>query len=187
MCDLWEKANNDFKVVKLIINSKDRALKGICCYHIQQCIEKCLKYVLDMKGIKYKYKHDLTPLVNTCLNLGVRIPETIQDNIDTLTDWESSSRYDANFDAIDSDIEELIIGAEELLKNVKELDISSITIDMLKGKLLTMFPSQAESLDDLINEINSSIPPKALNSYGKNKIERVYNFANIYASIFGGK
>ena len=187
MCTLWQKANIDLDIARMALAKVriDSMYKGSCCYNIQQCIEKCLKYVIDLHGISYKFKHDLTPLIGTVTNLGIEVPKVIKSNIDTINAWESSSRYDVHFDALDSDITEILQAAEQLLVTTKDLNIDTVTEVKLQEKLSVLFPDRIDDLSNLINEINACIPPKALNSYGHNKIERVYNFAETYSMIFG--
>lgn len=63
-------------------------------YHLQQAIEKMLKAIILFRGGYPPFTHDIERLAENCRKLG----ETFSDNMDmiadTLTLWESKSRYD---------------------------------------------------------------------------------------------
>jgi HEPN domain-containing protein len=62
------------------------------CYHAQQCVEKAIKSVLIFRVGKFPYIHDLAELVN-CLNeLGIAVPEFIEDSV-SLTPFAVEGRY----------------------------------------------------------------------------------------------
>ncbi len=63
-------------------------------YHLQQATEKVLKAVILFNGEYPAFTHDIDKLAEHCKKLGEALPEELDDISDSLTLWESKSRYD---------------------------------------------------------------------------------------------
>lgn len=75
----------------------DECFLSLCCFNMQQAHEMLLKYLLEYFNIDYKRTHDIDYLIST---LETQVPvfcTELKDIADTLTDWESKSRYASNF------------------------------------------------------------------------------------------
>lgn len=84
-------AEDDLKVVKLILNS-DEIVLGPVFFHIQQCAEKALKAYLIFKDQNVRRTHDLVVLVETCAEIDEDFIPFLKDAVD-LTPYASESRY----------------------------------------------------------------------------------------------
>lgn len=111
---LLEKARKDYDVVQTMKSVNDDLYLDICCYHIQQAIEKVLKCSIELKGVKYPHTHAITPLYDTYISVGWSELETLELMAGTLTDWEASSRYKDSFYATLRQLEKAIEIYKEL-------------------------------------------------------------------------
>ncbi len=63
-------------------------------YHLQQAVEKLLKAVIIYNGEYPAFTHDIGKLADHCKALGESFSDNLDDISDSLTLWESKSRYD---------------------------------------------------------------------------------------------
>lgn len=88
-------ANRDYKTCILTEQKfPDEYAVTAATYHIQQAIEKTLKGLILINGGQPEFTHNINKLIQHCNNLGIEITEELDDISETLTIWETSSRYD---------------------------------------------------------------------------------------------
>lgn len=63
-------------------------------YHLQQAVEKILKAMIIFNGEYPAFTHDIDKLAEHCKKLGEQFSDNLDDVSDSLTLWESKSRYD---------------------------------------------------------------------------------------------
>lgn len=97
--------------------SLDDAYIDECCYNLQQGIEFCLKYVVEMLGESYVETHDIRAQLNMLKKLNVEIPceKELRMLASTLNSWEAETRYNDNFVALIEDIDDAIIILDKLI------------------------------------------------------------------------
>jgi len=97
--------------------ASDDAFLDDCCYNLQQCIEFCLKYIVEMQGELYVENHDVRAQLNKLSSLGVELPffDDIRYMASTLNDWEAESRYNDDFSALFDEVEDARQLAMQLL------------------------------------------------------------------------
>ncbi len=83
-------------------------------YHMQQAIEKDLKAILMISGINPEFTHIIAKLVCECENAGIELPVSVVDVADTLTQWESTTRYDLFYDTSGNKYEKTKVAFEEI-------------------------------------------------------------------------
>lgn len=66
---------------------------GIIGFHAQQAVEKWLKAVMVLRGIRHPRIHDLGRLLQMLENTGIELPENA-DRLDELTIYAVPLRYD---------------------------------------------------------------------------------------------
>lgn len=118
MCVLLEKARKDYDVVQTMKQINDEVYLDICCYHIQQAIEKLLKCSIELKGNRYAFTHDISRHYADYINSGWDSLDTLELMSGTLTDWEAGSRYKESFFATTKQLETAISIYEELEKRL---------------------------------------------------------------------
>ncbi len=59
-----EKAEEDWAVALLALNSPQTKANNAICFHAQQCAEKYLKGQLQEEGVAFPYTHDLITLLD---------------------------------------------------------------------------------------------------------------------------
>ncbi|WP_175560272.1 HEPN domain-containing protein [Butyrivibrio sp. YAB3001] len=73
-------------------------MKNLASYHVQQAIEKMLKYCIYNKQtgntVQELCTHNLDTIIRThCASLGIHVPKKIVRNAKEYTRWEAESRY----------------------------------------------------------------------------------------------
>ena len=64
------------------------------CFHAQQAAEKALKAVFRIKGLTFRYTHDLDELITGLEKQGVDIPTEVKEAV-ILTEYAGEARYPA--------------------------------------------------------------------------------------------
>ena len=106
-------AEHDYRDLAL-----DDAYLDDCCYNLQQCIELCLKYIVEMNGEEYIETHDVRAQLNRLKSIDAHIPcaDEIRKMASTLNSWEAESRYNDNFTAVIEDIHDAMEIADRLIE-----------------------------------------------------------------------
>lgn len=90
--------------------SEDDAYADDCCYNLQQTIEYCLKYIVEINGENYVESHDLRAQLNKLKNMNIDLPfaDDARHLASTINSWEVETRYNDDFIALKDDIDEVI-------------------------------------------------------------------------------
>ena len=88
---LYARALSDFKAGKILfahVNVDDNIV-DIIGYHLQQSVEKLLKFQIEIQGGQFPFTHDIAVLAD----LVGEVPNWILENIETLTKYGVKTRY----------------------------------------------------------------------------------------------
>ena len=116
--DLLKRAEIDLRTALLAKThfTGDEAEMDVIAYHIQQCIEKTLKYILSSHGIKYRSRHGMRYLYDTFKEYNLNYPDELKAHWDVLDAFESDTRYSGNLVSTWTVIDELIPIASRILE-----------------------------------------------------------------------
>lgn len=119
MSSLLARARADVEISKILLTDEgnpthDEMITDQAAYHVQQAIEKALKYQTEMLGIEYKKVHNIAGLISPLEAAGFPVSDELKAKAFVISDWEASSRYNDDFSAVKADIEDAIQLYEEL-------------------------------------------------------------------------
>ena len=109
-----KRANAEDDYIRI---GQDDAYLDETCFNLQQSIESCLKYMVEMCGEEYIENHDIRAQINKLKFLNAEIPmeEELRSMATTLNSWESESRYNDDFTAVIEDVEKARLIAAKLI------------------------------------------------------------------------
>lgn len=105
--------------------SIDDAYIDECCFALQQTIEFCLKYLVELNGENYVENHDIRAQMNKLKTMNKFIPceAELRQMASTINSWEVETRYNDKFVALLEDIDACRKIADELLDYCDKLVI----------------------------------------------------------------
>ena len=121
---LLDKAKKDIAVAEALYRQPevDELFLDAISYHIQQAVEKALKYQMEESGIHYDYEHDIQNLIDAALDgdENIIVTDYIKDNTDMLTNWESKTRYITGYRVVKNRVDAAIKEARRFVDLVSQ-------------------------------------------------------------------
>lgn len=156
MCDIrfFRSAYADYEVAAGLfkIPRNDEIFVNAMAYHLQQAVEKVLKAFLECQGVTVPNTHDIDKLVRMSKSNGSKIILTswIEDRADTLTRWETDTRYNVDYYV---EVEKIKEGMEEVgkffgINGLKYELRQELREEGMKEKLQKFFPKNYIPKDD---------------------------------------
>lgn len=123
MSNLLKRARSDIQIAKTLLTpagnpTNDEMITDQAAYHIQQGIEKALKYQTEISGVPYKKIHNLVGLISDVEKTGFVVSTDLKTMAFQISDWEASSRYNDDFTVLRKDMEKAISLYEELEEEI---------------------------------------------------------------------
>ena len=123
---LLRRAKRDIALChKILDDIEDDVDIDIAGYHLQQGVEKYIKYKIQLKGVIYPKTHDIYKLLDLCDANNIDMPHWIDENADTLNSYLSESRYGSSIVASKRKILKLLPLIKELLKMEDDATIAN--------------------------------------------------------------
>ena len=93
--DLLARAIIDLKQVEPNVARmvEDELFLDAAAYHLQQGIEKIMKYVINSNGEKFNKTHKILELCQSMDGYNIRYPEWLYENAELLTSYAEDTRY----------------------------------------------------------------------------------------------
>ncbi|MFO7882636.1 MAG: HEPN domain-containing protein [Kosmotogaceae bacterium] len=110
-------AHHDLQAAEFLMKMTPKPLE-IICYHCQQSAEKTLKAFLAFKNQEIPKVHDLTYLLDKCVELSPKLKKLQQEALD-LTDYSTIVRYPFNIELNISDTKQALKNARKIYKIVE--------------------------------------------------------------------
>ncbi len=119
MSNLLKRARTDIQIAKTLLSpegnpANDEMITDQAAYHIQQGIEKALKYQTEISGVPYKKIHNLVGLITDVEMTGFAVSDELKAMAFQISDWEASSRYNDDFTVLKEDLLKAIRLYDEL-------------------------------------------------------------------------
>lgn len=131
--DLLKLAYADINVAKIILETgTDEGVLRMSAYHIQQALEKGLKYILTRKEVEYGRTHDCVALVSLVKDSRFKVHEKIIENADVITSYEASTRYNFELNIKKGVVAHQIVLVDRFLNQVT----SYFKVDETKKKVV---------------------------------------------------
>ncbi len=123
MSNLLDRAEADIAISRLLLSPEgnpynDEMITDQAAYHVQQAIEKALKFQTEMMGIEYRKTHNLIGLIAELEKHGFKVSDELKSRAFLISDWEASSRYNDDFFVVKEDIETAIALYEQLKADI---------------------------------------------------------------------
>ena len=119
-------------------NTNLKDMKNLASYHVQQAIEKMLKYCIynnQGNNVQELYTHNLDILIKVhCSNLGIDVPKKIAKNAKEYTRWEAESRYALKYSINIASVISALTEAEDWLLILKPAYVKKI--DYFRNKYI---------------------------------------------------
>ncbi len=119
------KANNDLKIAKDEIITTDPATDAVC-FHAQQCSEKYLKAYLSFCDKPVLKTHNLSRIVQTCVEKDSDFVVLFEKGIDDLTSYAIEVRYPDDFYFPSAEEAALAIQTAEFVKEFIRKKLSGL-------------------------------------------------------------
>jgi HEPN domain-containing protein len=118
---LLDRAKRDLESCRILLEraESDELFQDLAAYHVQQAIEKALKFWLCMLDIQYPKTHDVIVLMDKLESVKQTIPDWLNENGDLINDYANKTRYSTSIVGTKRKIRELCDDAERLIKRLE--------------------------------------------------------------------
>ena len=110
--------DKELVVFNLKQTSMDEVFIDMAAYHLQQFVEKMLKFVLNEHGIVFKKTHEIDTLLSQFDDSGIAYPDWIFVHARTLTDYATQIRFGDDFVGSKCRVSELLELATEYYEDI---------------------------------------------------------------------
>ena len=111
---LLDRAKGDLSLVKKVLPlAVDDVEIDICAYLCQQCIEKAVKFLIELEGKEYTARHDMDMIIEDLSdNEVIELVEAVMPRVDS---WISATRYGRSIMSSRKQVEEVLAVCEKII------------------------------------------------------------------------
>ena len=123
---LLDRAKKDVWNARLVFThwDGDELSLDIAAYHVQQAIEKSMKYVLSQNKVEFKKQHDAVFLKEQFEDNNIDLPVWFISNMDVLDKFVTQTRYGTDPVSARTKILELLDYAEKYIESIELNEMS---------------------------------------------------------------
>ena len=121
--DLLCRASADLWNLELILAQPiiDIVQLDIAAYHLQQVVEKTMKYEMSQHGVIFEWTHEIDVLINQMETAGLVVKDWIKESASILTKYAVKTRYHNMAVSGRTNIEELLPKAKIYLQEQQQM------------------------------------------------------------------
>ncbi len=111
---LFQIARADLRLARLTLTGlNDELALNMAAYHVEQAVEKLLKFSLNLSGVLYPATHNIGVLLDMLTDHRIRYPSWLDDVSYLLSSWSTQTRYNANFSVVRRDVMRMLELSEQ--------------------------------------------------------------------------
>lgn len=123
---LLDMSKRQYRTARILYQSypSDDGVINDVAYHLQQCVELCIKHVLEWSGVSYPKQHNIRELLNLVPDYNMFPFYDVCDIADKITSLEADTRYIKGYRASLDIVRQVFSISDTMLKNadgVKDL------------------------------------------------------------------
>lgn len=96
---MLDLAISDYNAAIILYNNikeiTDDNIVNLACYHLEQAVEKAIKFVLENNGLEFPKSHNIESLISfaEANDVDLYLNDYIIDHAEMLSSWEAKTRY----------------------------------------------------------------------------------------------
>ena len=176
--DSWlDIAERDLTLAEDIMNYRyltDDWYISQAAYHIQQAVEKIIKYQMEQRGIEYKKTHLIGQLIEQIEESNqadkIIVPEYFDDNSEMISSWEAQTRYPGGLKTKLNKVNNAIKETKEYIEQVRTL--------YSREKTEVMVKEESKVDESIASRVKESPTTKTLNEKVDEKTGKLNSTVN---------
>ena len=127
---LLDLAISDYNAAVILYNNikevTDENIVNMASYHLEQAVEKAIKFVLENNGYDYPKSHNIESLISFAQtnDIHLYLNDYIVDHAEMFSSWEAKTRYVLDYLVDIKKLETAIGQVKEFLDNISENETS---------------------------------------------------------------
>ena len=135
--NMLSMGKKDLAISKLILtNASDELDYEVAGYHLQQCVEKLLKYYMEVNAIEFGFHHNIIRHCDMLDQNKLYYPLWIKEKASLLNTYETKTRYNGNLVVTKTELEAFHVLADELIIFIEEKTTTKTAPTSILSKII---------------------------------------------------